>query len=211
MTPLFVNNWGKWQTYRKDRGTPPWIKIHRRIMSNPDWVVLSDAEKGQLVSIWIVAADKNGEIPGDQRILKKICLLDEEPDLPRFTELGFLTTFGCQDDATVTPSGCHNDAPEERRGEKRREEESGGADTTPSTKPKNKQAIPKGFTPSDEMMLWAEDKGVSGSVTIETEKFINHANANNRKQVDWEAAWRNWMLKSLEFNPQQKSQFAGAK
>jgi hypothetical protein len=33
----------------------------------------------------------------------------------------------------------------------------------------------------------------------ETEKFVNHAHAHDRRQVDWEAAWRNWMLKAQEF------------
>ena len=53
-------NWDKWQTYRKDRGQPPWIKIHRRLMRNPEWVSLTDAERGQLVSMWLLAADHDG-------------------------------------------------------------------------------------------------------------------------------------------------------
>ena len=44
-----VSGWAKWQTFRTDRGTPPWIKVHRNLFSNPEWVSLSDAERGQLV------------------------------------------------------------------------------------------------------------------------------------------------------------------
>lgn len=86
-----IVNWDKWQSYRKDRGTPPWIKIHRNLMSNPEWATLSDAEKGQLVSIWITAADKNGEITADKNIIKKMCMLDNAPDINKFIQLGFLT------------------------------------------------------------------------------------------------------------------------
>ncbi len=57
-----IANWDKWQTFRKDRGTPPWIKVYRNLLSNEQWVELTDSEKGQLVSIWILAADKNGQI-----------------------------------------------------------------------------------------------------------------------------------------------------
>jgi hypothetical protein len=72
---MMVADWDKWQTYRKDRGTPPWIKVHRNLMSNPEWALLSDKEKGQLVSIWIIAADKGGSIPANAKILMKICQL----------------------------------------------------------------------------------------------------------------------------------------
>jgi len=51
-----VKNWQRWQNYRKDRGTPPWIKVHRNLMTNQEWAELTDAEKGQLVSIWLIAA-----------------------------------------------------------------------------------------------------------------------------------------------------------
>jgi len=96
---LRIQNWDKWQTYRKDRGTPPWIKVHRNLMSNSEWASLSDAEKGQLVSMWIIAADKKGVVPANTNVLKKICLLDTVPNINKFIKLGFLASNGCQDDA----------------------------------------------------------------------------------------------------------------
>lgn len=127
---ITVRNWNKWQSYRKDRGTPPWIKIHRNIMSNPDWATLSDSEKGQMVSIWIVAADKNGEIPSDPRILRKVCQLDEVPNINKFILLGFLESDGCHCDNHLASSWCHSDAPEERRGEERRYRKDDGEEKT---------------------------------------------------------------------------------
>ena len=122
MKYLHVSNWDRWQSYRKDRGAPPWIKIHRKILSNPEWAILTDAEKGQLLSIWIVAADNDGKIPCDGNILRKICQLDEVPDTKKLTTLGFLLPS----DANVTTKRQPSDPPEERREEKRREEESRG-------------------------------------------------------------------------------------
>ncbi len=84
MTTMRVTNWSKWQSYRRDRGAPPWIKVHRNLMSNAEWASLSDAEKGQLVSIWLVAADKGGEVPADANILRKVCQLDEPPNINKF-------------------------------------------------------------------------------------------------------------------------------
>ena len=90
MKYLRVKNWQKWQSYRKDRGTPPWIKVHRNLLTNPKWAVLSDADKGQLISIWMVAADNGGEVPDNSSVIRKICQLDSEPNMSKFKELGFL-------------------------------------------------------------------------------------------------------------------------
>jgi len=81
-------------------------------MSNPEWAILTDSEKGQLVSLWIVAADKQGEIPGDPRILRKICLLDEEPNINKFIDLGFMATTRQPDDDQITSGSHQSDAPE---------------------------------------------------------------------------------------------------
>ena len=118
-----IHDWEDWQSFRKDRGAPPWIKVYRNLMSNQKWAVLSDAEKGQLISIWLVAADGGGEIPNNPTITKKICQLDEEPNFSKFVSLGLLTPTGCHGDANLSSSSSQDDAPEESRVEKRREEE----------------------------------------------------------------------------------------
>ena len=38
----------------------------------------------------------------------------------------------------------------------------------------------------------------SNAMKDETEKFIDYAKANEKKFIDWVAAWRNWMRKALE-------------
>ena len=112
MVYIYIKDWSEWQSYRKDRGTPPWIKVHRNLLSNPKWAILTDSEKGQLVSLWIVAADNNGKIPNEPMVLKKICQLDEEPNISKFKDLGFLTSTPPQLDANLTPTCQPSDAPE---------------------------------------------------------------------------------------------------
>jgi hypothetical protein len=122
-----VANWDKWQTFRKDRGTPNWIKVHRNLFSNPEWAVLTDSEKGQLLSVWILAADKNGTIPADPRIIQKMCLLDDLPNLSKFIDLGFLQSSGDKVVTAGLPDGAKVAAQsreEESREEESREEES---------------------------------------------------------------------------------------
>ena len=105
MDYLKIRNWEKWQTYRADRGRPPWIKIHRCLMSNPEWVQLSDGQRGRLVLLWILAAERDGEIPDSPKLLRKICFMDKDPELQLFIEFGFI-----EDGANVTPTGCQSDA-----------------------------------------------------------------------------------------------------
>ena len=85
-----ISNWDTWQTFRKDRGTPPWIKVYRNLFSNPEWIGLSDSEKGQLVSMWILAADKDGSIPDNPLTVQKMCMLEDKPNLEKFESLGFI-------------------------------------------------------------------------------------------------------------------------
>lgn len=112
MTSLRCHEWDTHQSYRRDRNPPPWIKVHRSIMQNRKWARLSDAEKGQLVSIWVLAADKDGQVPNDPLLLRKLCMLDDEPNLQKFIDLGLLVPFCRQDDVNVTPNGRQIDSPD---------------------------------------------------------------------------------------------------
>lgn len=138
MKYLKIRNWTQWQTYRKDRpGAPPWIKVHRNLMSNPDWAVLTDSEKGQLVSIWILAADRDGKIPNDANLIRKMCQLDDQPNIIKFTDLGFIESDGCQHDNQVTTTRQPHDALEERR-----VEESRGDKTYTSSRKRDNPPVP---------------------------------------------------------------------
>ena len=116
-----VRNWGRWQSYRSDRGQPPWIKVHRALMRDPNWVALSDAMRGQLVAIWLLAADRDGVIPTSASLIKKLCFMDSEPDLNMLKDKGFLdgdipTPERRQPDANMTAqSRVEKSRVEERR------------------------------------------------------------------------------------------------
>lgn len=122
MSYLYIKDWDEWQSYRSDRGAPPWIKVHRCLRSNMKWGMLSDAERGQLVSIWILAADNGGKIPNDATFIRKVCALDSDPNLKRFIDIGFMVPEGRQNDVNVTPERGQCDAPEQSRAEQSKKE-----------------------------------------------------------------------------------------
>jgi hypothetical protein len=60
-------------------------------------VSLTDAERGQLVAIWLLGGDHDGVIPASPDLIQKLCYMSKSPNLNKFIELGFLTPNGCQD------------------------------------------------------------------------------------------------------------------
>jgi hypothetical protein len=174
-----VTNWNKWQSYRKDRGTPPWIKVYRNLLSNSEWAILTDAEKGQIISIWILAADKSGIIPDDARLIQKMCMLDEAPDLNKFKDLGFL-------DVTLASGGCQVDAPETET----------ETETETDKKEKNKQKVNLEQLSIKHISDWLEKKRAVGLyLTVDEdlllEKFKNYCQAKDKRYKDYVAAFRN--------------------
>ncbi len=210
MTTIRMTNWDKWQSYRRDRGAPPWIKVHRNLMSNAEWASLSDAEKGQLVSIWLVAADKGGEVPADPAILRKVCQLDEPPNVNKFTELGFMSSSGCQDDAKATTNRRQVDAPEtETETERKREAVAKSADPTPDL-----PSIPESLKRNRGTRLSLESLPddwrtfcLSERPDLDPERiwaiFQDHWRGKAGKdgvKLDWLATWRNWVRREGKGN-----------
>jgi len=73
-------------------------------MRDPEWVSLSDAERGQLVAMWLLAADHDGVIPASPELIQKICFMETPPNLKKFTDLKFI-------DANPTPTRRQHDQP----------------------------------------------------------------------------------------------------
>ena len=58
---LRIRNWSKFQHYSQRR--PPWIKLYREILDDPQWHGLSgDSAKG-LIMLWLIASEEDGFLP----------------------------------------------------------------------------------------------------------------------------------------------------
>jgi hypothetical protein len=56
--------------------------------------------------------------------------------------------------------------------------------------------IPPDFQPSPEMLAWAAKQRPNVDAQDRTLTFVNHAIATGRELVEWEPAWKNWILDS---------------
>ena len=52
---ITIKNWNKFQHYKNRK--PPWIKLYRDLLDNPDWHSLSDFASKLLIEIWLVSSE----------------------------------------------------------------------------------------------------------------------------------------------------------
>lgn len=69
-----------------------------------------------------------------------------------------------------------------------------------ASRKKPETPLPDDFAVTDEMRAWAAENAPGVDVDRATAKFRNHAQANERRQRDWVAAWRNWLLNERPSN-----------
>ena len=102
---------------------------------------------------------------------------------------------------TTSAHGAPNEGPTRARrngdGDGDGDGECGGAGTnaaTPSRRRKPQTAIPEGWKPTSAHAEQALAKGVS--LSTEALSFRNHAESHDRRCADWNAAFRNWLMKA---------------
>lgn len=63
---LRIKNWEKFQHYKTRR--PPWIKLYRNILDDPEWHKLSGDASKLLAMLWIVASENAGVLPDLEKL-----------------------------------------------------------------------------------------------------------------------------------------------
>lgn len=104
-----IKNWRKYQHYKGRR--PPWIKVHKSILTSEDWVNTPDASK-VLLFVCMMAAQLDqagdGSFNGSPAYLKKVCCLDKAPNLQPLLDCKFIVEV---DDASISLEPCKQVVP----------------------------------------------------------------------------------------------------
>ncbi len=61
-----IKNWAKFQHFKDRR--PPWIKLYRDILDDPEWFELDPLAAKVLVMLWVMASEDHGTLPDIKRI-----------------------------------------------------------------------------------------------------------------------------------------------
>jgi len=104
-----IKNWDKFQHFKDRR--PPWIKLYRDILDDPDWHELDGDTAKTLISLWLIASeDKNmhGTLPDIRRLSFRL-RITENVLKQRLTKLN---NWLIQDDIIMISDQYQVDAPE---------------------------------------------------------------------------------------------------
>lgn len=108
-----IKGWDKFQHFKDRR--PPWIKLYRDILDDPDWHELDGDTAKALVALWLLASEdeeQKGALPDVRRIAFRLRISEKQAK----QTLTKLSHWLIQDDINVISARYQDDAPE-RAGE----------------------------------------------------------------------------------------------
>jgi len=186
-----IAEWEEYQHY-SDR-SPPWIKLHRKILTSRTWVMLNDKSRVLAIASMLIASDTDNKFPLDPEFFKRVAYLNSAPDFQPLIDSQFLVIIE-ETDATLADASkvLANDTEcylEERRGE-----ESRGR--------KNGRFIPPTVA---EVGAYVTEK----SLAVDPERFVNFYESKGwvvgkSKMKSWKSAIAGWQSREFENKPQEK-------
>jgi hypothetical protein len=88
MKYIVVKEWERYQHY-KDR-SPPWIKLHRTLLTSPTWIMMDDASRVLAIAIMLLAAATGNKILADAAYIQRVAYLNKKPDWSKLAQIGFI-------------------------------------------------------------------------------------------------------------------------
>lgn len=185
-----IKDWKKFQHYKNRR--PPWIRLYRDILDDPDFYEMSGDDFKLLAMLWLIASedpDLEGKLPASKTLAFRLRISGAKlgQALKRLNHWII-------DDASNVLAGRKQDAtPDQIRGEEIREE-----GEAPKKTKKKSGPLSGDWKPNGKHHKLAKEHGIN--LDWEADKFRDHALAKDWKMKDWDATFRNWLRKSLDFS-----------
>ena len=107
--PLKIKNWKRHQHFKDRR--PPWVKLHKEILDDPDWHDLDGDSAKLLISLWLIASedpDLEGALPDSKRLAFRVRITEKQLN----QTLIKLSDWLIHDDIDVISGRYQVDAPE---------------------------------------------------------------------------------------------------
>lgn len=160
-----IKNYSRFQHF-KDR-SPPWVKLYRDLLDDPDWHELDDRSSKILVMLWLIASEdenKDGVLPDARKLCFRLRIKKSELDqvvtnLSHWLEhLDDGLIKSCyQDDDKQSHTPDQVDTPEERREKK--------SISSPSAPRVSKESVPVGTMFEDFWNAYGKKTGRKNAVT----------------------------------------------
>ena len=184
---LRPKNWSEYQHY-KDRN-PPWIKLHRDLLNDRDFMCLPIASKAIAPLLWLLASEeKSGDFNANVAELAFRLRMSEKEindGLKPLISKGFFV------DASGVLAECEQLAIPETEGETEKEVEKKPKTLKTATK------VPEFFIVDPDAIELAKKLGVD--YEIEKDKFCDYYKGKGSTMKDWSATFRNWIRNAAEY------------
>jgi hypothetical protein len=122
---LRVKNFDKYQHYSKRK--PPWIKLYFRLLSDPEFVPMSDASKMHTIAIMLLASQYDNKIPFNRQWISRSIQANSRINWDEIFASGFII---CYQDASTMLYSCTRKSPTETETETETETDSAYAQAT---------------------------------------------------------------------------------
>lgn len=107
-----IRNWDEFQHF-KDR-SPPWVKLYRYLLDDPEWHELAGDDAKVLVMLWLVASEDKemqGHLPSNKTLAFRLRITEAKLN----QSLTKLSHWLILDDINVISDCNQTDAPEKRQ------------------------------------------------------------------------------------------------
>lgn len=109
-----VKDWKQFQHFKDRR--PPWIKLYRHLLDDPEWHELDATAAKALIGLWLIASD-DPDMEGKLPCLRKVAFRLRASEKQTSEIISRLSHWLIQDDIDMISKGHQGDAPEKRREE----------------------------------------------------------------------------------------------
>lgn len=178
-----IKGWSQFQHY-KDRA-PPWIKLHKTLITSRTWVNSDDASRSLAIACMLIAADTDNQIPADPAYIKRVAYLNCEPDFGKLVDVDFIELI----DENGKPLSTASNVLAICTTEKRREE----TDSASAKRQRGLSQVPEDWNPKATTVenLSREFGLVPEDVTRYVAAFHDACKAKGYRYKDFDAAFRN--------------------
>jgi hypothetical protein len=183
---LKPKNWEKFQHY-KDR-CPPWIKLHRDLLNDREFMRLPLASKALAPLLWLLASEsKDGCFQADSEELEfrlRIASKDIDAGLKPLIDKGFF----------VVASGVLADSLQVAIPERETERE---GETEERQKKPRASRLPADWSPSEDNIRYCKENRPDLSPEWVAENFRAYwlSKPTGATKLDWDLTWQTWVRK----------------
>ena len=179
----------KWETFQhyKDR-CPPWIKLHRDLLNDKEFMRLPLASKALAPLLWLLASEsKDGCFQADSDELEfrlRIASKDIDSGLKPLIDKGFFVV------ASGVLAERLQDAIPERETE-------GEGETEERKKKPRATRLPADWVPSEDNVRYCRENRPDLDLGVVAENFRSYwvAKPSDATKLDWDLTWQTWVRK----------------